>query len=194
MFTHACNPHVTNFLCYIDHAWQNNRLLFHHQCSHTCKEEPCIPHPNQQESWISECLLQSCPLDWFDPKYFNSIDVEFWVLYIDAPIALPLVEHCSLLINIIANPPDWKDMSEEKFMETYGNAVWAQYNLLTKEELNVLNGVEDLDPEGPVYQDDNVESEWMTNQVGDNYALSFHVSPHYSMMYAIPLTCTRLCC
>ena len=72
------------------------------------------------------------------------------------------MDHCSSLTNIIANPPDWKNVSEDKFMETYGNAAWAQYNLPT-EELNVLNGVKDLDSEGPVYQHDNVKLEQMTN-------------------------------
>jgi hypothetical protein len=148
MFKRARNPHVTDFLHYIDHARQTNRPLFRRQRSHTRKEEPRIPHPEQQESRISARLPQSCPLDWFDPEYFNNMDVEFRALYINAPIALPLAEHCGPLTDMIANPPDWKNMSEAEFMETYGNAVQANYNLPTQEELDVLNGVENnLDQE-----------------------------------------------
>jgi hypothetical protein len=142
MFKRARNPHVTNFLRYIDHTRQNTKPLFRRQRSHTRREEPRIPHPDQRESRISERLPQSCPLDWFDPKYFNSMDVEFRALYIDARIALPLAEHCGSLTDMGASPPDWKNMPEAEFMTRYGNAVQAKYSLPTEEELNVLNGVE----------------------------------------------------
>ena len=39
----------------------------------------------------------------------------------------------------------------------------SRHSIPTEEELNVLNGVEDLDPEGPVYQHDNVKSKQKTN-------------------------------
>jgi len=92
------------------------------------------------------------------------MDVEFRALYIDAPIALPLAEHCGSLTDMIANPPDWKNMPEAEFMETYGNAVQAKYNLPTEEELDVLNGVEENlypenDPEGLIYPNDNDSGE-----------------------------------
>ena len=100
-------------------------------------------------------MSPSCPLDWFDPEYFHSMDIEFWALYIDAPIALPLVEHCGLLTEMGASPPDWKNMPEAEFMEKYGNAVQAQYNLPTEEELTALNRVK-ADLEGLIYENDYV--------------------------------------
>jgi hypothetical protein len=164
MFKRARNPHVTDFLRYIDHARLNNRPLFRRQRSHTRKEEPRFPHPDQQESRISERLPQSCPLDWFDPDYFNNMDVEFRALYIDAPIALPLPADCGPLTDMVARPPDWKNMPEPMFMDTYGNAVRAQYNLPTEEELNILNGIDrDEDPDH-MYQDGNNNGEV---QLGD---------------------------
>jgi len=67
------------------------------------------------------------------------MDIGFRALYVDAPIALPLTEHCSSL----EPPPDWKTMPEAEFMEKYGKHGQAKYNLPTEEELSVLNDDED---------------------------------------------------
>ena len=70
----------------------------------------------------------------------------FRALYVDAPIALPLAELCTS-----SGVPDWKTMPEAEFMERYGNAVRAKYNLPTKEELNLLhdNEVDNEEQEEP---------------------------------------------
>ncbi len=176
MFKRARNPHVTHFLRFIDQARLNNRPLFRRQRSHTRKEEPRFPHPNQRQSRISERLPQSCPLDWFDPDYFNNMDVEFCARYIDAPIALPLPQDCGSLTDMTAHPPDWKNMPEPMFMDTYGNAVRAQYKLPTEEELNALNGVEGDQDQDPDYnhQDDNNNEDMHHDQDDNNNGDIYH--------------------
>jgi len=150
MFKRARNPHITNSLRTIDVQRQRSKPLFRGQRSNARKELPRIDHPLQKESRISERVPLSCPLDWFDPEYFNSMDIQFRALYIDAPIALPLPEQsCSLV-----PPPDWKNMPVAEFMEKYGNVVRARYDLPTEAELNILydNGVDDeqeAEPEEP---------------------------------------------
>jgi hypothetical protein len=140
MFKRARNPHTTNFLRTIDLQRQRNKPLFRGQRRNARQEQPRIPHPHQQESRISERVPLSCPLDWFDPQYFNDMDIEFRALYVDAPIALPLAERCSSLVP----PPDWKNMPVTEFMEKYGNDVRAKYDLPTEAELKVLS--ENLEP------------------------------------------------
>jgi hypothetical protein len=98
MFKRARNPHITNFLRTIDVQRQHSKPLFRGQRSNAQKELPRIDHPLQKESRISEHVPVTCPLDWFDPQYFNDMDIEFRALYVDAPIALPLAECCSSLV------------------------------------------------------------------------------------------------
>ena len=119
MYKRARNPHITDFLCSIDTHRQHGTPVFRGQCRHTRREEPRIPHPDKRESRISKHLPLCCPLDWFNPEYFNNMDIRFWMLYVNAPIALPLPEHCSSL----DPPPDWKNMPEDEFMEKYGKEV-----------------------------------------------------------------------
>ena len=146
MYKRARNPHVTSFLRAIDKRRKEGTPLFRGQRRNTRREEPRTPHPDNQASRISERLPRNCPLDWFDPTFFNSMDISFRALYVDAPIALPLPEHCQNLPPC----PEWKTMSETRFMEKYGNAVLARYNVPTEEELMVLND------EGPLETDDQV--------------------------------------
>ena len=134
MYKRARNPHITDFLHSIDACCQLSKPLFHSQHRNSRKEEPRIAHPDRRESRISECLPSWCPLDWFDPVFFNNMNISFCALYVDAPIALPLPEHCESL----DPPPEWKAMPEAEFMEKYGNQVRAKYNLPTEEELNTL--------------------------------------------------------
>jgi hypothetical protein len=142
MHKRARNPHVTDFLRAIDKRRQQGTPLFRGQRRNTRREEPRTPHPHKQESRISERLPRNCPLDWFDPIFFNNMDVSFRALYLEAPIALPLPQNCAHL----DPPPDWKTMSEASFMEKYGAAVLAKYNLPTEEELTALyDGQEDTD-------------------------------------------------
>jgi hypothetical protein len=107
----ACNKHVTDFFRLIDNCRQHATPLFCHQQKYVRQEAPHIPHPQGQESQISERLPRVCPLDWFDPDYFNNMDVSFRALYVDAPISLPLFEDCDVNPN-----PDWKTMPKKEFM------------------------------------------------------------------------------
>ena len=94
MHKRARNPHITDFLHTIDARRKHNVPRFRNQRSNVRREEPRIPHPQSKESWISERLPQNCPLDWFDPAFFNDMDITFRALFVDAPIALPLTEAC----------------------------------------------------------------------------------------------------
>ena len=163
MFKRARNPHVTDFLHTIDASRQRNRPLFRGQRRNARQEEPRIPHPQQRESRISERLPRKCPLDWFDPQYFNNMDIEFRALYVDAPIALPSPEYCSAL----TPPPDWKGMPEAEFMEKYGNVVQAQYNLPTEEELRALYNEEDANHSNDDEEQEEQEEQQLPDQTHD---------------------------
>ncbi|KDQ34158.1 hypothetical protein PLEOSDRAFT_152217 [Pleurotus ostreatus PC15] len=100
------------------------------------KPEPRKEHDNPiAESPISRRLPLGCPLDWFAPEYFNSLDVMYRAYYIDAPIALPLAGDLS---DNIGEWKAWKDLSDADFMARYGNKVKAQYNLPTEAEMAAM--------------------------------------------------------
>ncbi|KAF8227941.1 hypothetical protein L208DRAFT_1294072, partial [Tricholoma matsutake] len=99
----ACNPHITDFLHHIDNSCKAGNPLFHG--SRRC-EEPRIPHPENLESQISVCIPVDCPLDWFDPAFFNMMLPRNHACYTTAPIALPLKSDCLLT----DSNPDWKDI------------------------------------------------------------------------------------
>jgi hypothetical protein len=88
------------------------------------------------------------------------MDIEFRALYVDAPIALPSAAECCTLVP----PPDWKNMSEDDFMEKYGNAVRAKYKLPTEEELRILRNEEEptSDEEPP-----SIENQLPNNEAED---------------------------
>ncbi|KAG6884577.1 hypothetical protein C0992_006071, partial [Termitomyces sp. T32_za158] len=135
----ARNPHITDFYRMIDNARVKSKAVFRGQRKNTFKEAPRIHDPANRESRISDRLPRGCPLDWFDPSYFNSMDIRFRALYINAPIALPRKEDC--VTNDLT--PDWKTMAKEDFMKNYGDRVRALYNLPTQEELDALVETDD---------------------------------------------------
>ena len=82
-------------------------------------------------------LPKFIPIDWFDPGYWNTVlTVRERLDYIEhgIRIGLPLVEHCQTWEQCSL----WKNLPEEEFMETYGNAVLALYKMPTKEEVEHL--------------------------------------------------------
>ncbi|KAF8233728.1 hypothetical protein L208DRAFT_1153360, partial [Tricholoma matsutake] len=118
----ACNPHITDFLHHIDNSCKAGNPLFRGSRRH---EEPHIPHPENLKSRISACVPVDCPLDWFDPAFFNAMSLRNRAHYATAPIALPLKSDCLST----DSDPDWKDMPRHAFMKKYGNHVWALYKL-----------------------------------------------------------------
>ena len=77
-------------------------------------------------------------MDYFDPDYFNThLSARKRAHYAANGIAMPLPVHCS-------NFNIWKNLSEKEFMDRFGNAVKALYNIPTQEELEQL---EDYDAE-----------------------------------------------
>ncbi|KAF5371871.1 hypothetical protein D9615_009520 [Tricholomella constricta] len=110
----ARNIHITHFLHTIDSRRQTGTPLFRGQKRNTRREEPRIPHPEGRTSRISERLPQNCPLDWFSPAYFNSMDITFRALYIKAPIALPLKDAFQRLYLELQAALDWHDIYEPR--------------------------------------------------------------------------------
>ncbi|KAJ3796507.1 hypothetical protein GGU11DRAFT_133361 [Lentinula aff. detonsa] len=98
-----------------------------------------VPEINSQFTQMPKDV----PIDFFDPDYFNNFfSVKERAHYAENGVALPSEEHCeSTSIDI------WKNLSEAEFMETYGNAVLAQYKVPTKEEIEQLDEYEDEDGE-----------------------------------------------
>ncbi|KAF8228323.1 hypothetical protein L208DRAFT_1216142, partial [Tricholoma matsutake] len=127
----ARNPHITDFLHHINNSRKAGNPLFHG--SRRC-EEPRIPHPENLETQISAHVPVDCPLDWFDPAFFNAMLLRNCAHYAMAPIALPLKSDCLST----DSDPDWKDMPQCAFMKKYGNCVWALYKLPTATELAAL--------------------------------------------------------
>lgn len=74
------------------------------------------------------------PIDWFTPSFWNhELTVRERLNYMGqgpVSVALPLEEHCQTWEDCAR----WKNLSEDEFMASYGNAVLAQYNLPTEEE------------------------------------------------------------
>ncbi|KAF8220523.1 hypothetical protein L208DRAFT_1333258 [Tricholoma matsutake] len=136
----AHNPHITDFLHHIDNSRKAGNPLFH---GSRRREEPCIPHPENLESQISAHVPVDCPLDWFDPAFFNAMLLRNCAHYATAPIALPLKSDCLST----DSDPDWKDMPRCAFMKKYGNCVWALYKLPTATELVALEDGEEEEEE-----------------------------------------------
>ena len=98
------------------------------------REDPDLPKESQLTT-----LPRRVPIDWFDPDYWNyTLTVHERTEYLQQGgrirIALPEEEFCDTLENCLA----WKNLPENEFMEQYGNAVLAYYNIPTPEEIEQL--------------------------------------------------------
>lgn len=112
------------------------------------REDPLTPIESQLYA-----LPKSVPIDWFDPVYWNTVlTVRERLDYIKdgIRIALPLEEHCQTWEQCIG----WKNLPEDDFMETYGNAVLGEYNMPTVEEIEQLERWEESE-----IDDDEVEGQ-----------------------------------
>ena len=85
-------------------------------------------------------MPESVPIDWFDPKAWNSFTVGEHVGYTAGGITvgLPLEQYCDTLTKCA----EWKNLPEKEFMERYGNDVLAQYHMPTQVELDQLTEYE----------------------------------------------------
>ncbi|KAF9037880.1 hypothetical protein BDZ89DRAFT_433892 [Hymenopellis radicata] len=88
------------------------------------------PHPTKFHSPRLLVVARRIPLDWYDPDWFNARPAWFRLLFVDAPIALPLAE------DIPDDPTKapWRGMRNSEFMKKYGNKVKMRYNLEDDEE------------------------------------------------------------
>ncbi|KAE9387537.1 hypothetical protein BT96DRAFT_1005010 [Gymnopus androsaceus JB14] len=111
------------------------------------KRIPRIMHPDKKLSQLEGLPSHKVALDWHDPTEFNKLPAYIRARYVNSPIALPLE-------TVINHSDDWKDlkMSDEDFMQKYGNAVRSQYNFPTDEEIyamehGAINDSDDSDEE-----------------------------------------------
>ncbi|KAE9386478.1 hypothetical protein BT96DRAFT_1006060 [Gymnopus androsaceus JB14] len=97
------------------------------------KRIPRKPHPANKISELEGLPSPKAALDWHDPTDFNLLPTHIRALYINSPIALPLE-------SVMEESEAWKDlkMSDEEFMQNYGNAVRALYNFPTEEEIYAM--------------------------------------------------------
>ncbi|KAF4565421.1 hypothetical protein EYR36_001992 [Pleurotus pulmonarius] len=152
----ARNGNVTNFFRAIDKDRIDGTPPKRN--SKRTKPLPREPHPNGETSDISGRVPDSpdCPLDWFDPTYFNRLSMRYRGKFVDSFIALPLAEDMARL-----SMKDWNNLPEDEFMKKYGDKVKAQYRLPTKQELDDLEDSDDDDDE------DSNESESDANDAAE---------------------------
>ena len=80
------------------------------------------------------------PIDYFPPGYWNTeLTVKEKIQYMDNGIALPLPEFCESHDEVAK----WKTLPADEFMERYGNAKLALYQMPTKEEIALAMAEDD---------------------------------------------------
>ncbi|KAJ7123994.1 hypothetical protein C8R43DRAFT_1147738 [Mycena crocata] len=89
-----------------------------------------------KSSDISRRFPPNATVDWFEPAYFNNLPLSIRGLYRNDGVALPLPSHWD---------EDWRSLSDEAFMEQYGNEVLELYNLPTDSD---MEDAEDNEMEG----------------------------------------------
>ncbi|KAG6834155.1 hypothetical protein H0H93_011515 [Arthromyces matolae] len=144
----ARNPTITHFFRQLDQE-RKKVPLFRKQRQHY-SEASREPHPENLESRISERIPSDCPLDWFDPNYFNSLPLQIRAQFVNSPIALPCAEDINNE-ELHKSVGDYRTMDYETFMQNFGNRVLEMYNVPTAEEIAAyeeaeaeLNGETDL--------------------------------------------------
>ncbi|KAJ7715625.1 hypothetical protein B0H16DRAFT_1339616, partial [Mycena metata] len=90
---------------------------------------------------LSRSLPTNVPIDYFSPAFFNDMTVRERASYMKNGIALPTEEHCETWEAI----QKWKGLSDAVFMQKYGTAKLALYNLPTLEELERLDADDTMD-------------------------------------------------
>lgn len=101
------------------------------------KKYPRQPHPTNKVTQLNGLPSPRVALDWHDPMQFNRLPAFIRAKYIRSPIALPLQ-------TVLNQGEDWQSltMSDEEFMQKYGNNVRALYQFPTKEQIEAMkNGV-----------------------------------------------------
>ena len=78
------------------------------------------------------------PIDWFDPAFYNSLSVKLRARYKLSSVALPLPEHITSWEAI----KQIKALDRAAFMEHHGNAVAAQSNYSTADEIAAMEAAE----------------------------------------------------
>jgi hypothetical protein len=97
-------------------------------------------------------LPKKVPIDWFEPAFWNdSLTLRERASYIKDGIhvALPLEEFCGTWEKCA----EWKNLSDKEFMEKYGDDVLKDYNILTAEELEQLEKLQEDGEEEEVEND-----------------------------------------
>jgi hypothetical protein len=92
--------------------------------------------PAELQDELLPCHPKEVPIDYFSPLYFNNfLSAKEQYMYAKNGVALPLEEHCE-------DVTEWKNLSEDDFMDLYSNDVLKQYNIPTAEEIAQLDEYE----------------------------------------------------
>ncbi|KAJ7138710.1 hypothetical protein C8R43DRAFT_1131881 [Mycena crocata] len=89
--------------------------------------------PGLGPSEMSRKLPKNVPIDFFSPSFFNSLPAHQREIYMGNGVTLPTAEFCQSWKDILA----WKDLGEAEFMNQFGNAKLALYNLPTPADLSL---------------------------------------------------------
>ncbi|KAH8817921.1 hypothetical protein DL96DRAFT_1560783 [Flagelloscypha sp. PMI_526] len=110
-----------------------------------------IPNPrvrkNPQGPVERRRLPIKVPIDYFSPEFFNNLPFHIRAKYRCNGIAMPIAEHCEDLAVVRR----WLKMGEDEFMQNYGNAKLALYQVPTEEEVAAHSA--NAEEEGEEYDD-----------------------------------------
>lgn len=115
------------------------------------REDPDLPKDSPLTT-----LPRRVPIDWFDPDFWNnSLTVRERMEYLEQggsiKIALPAEELCRTWKDCLA----WKNLPEDEFMTNYGDAVLAEYNIPTAEEIERIQQYDNLQNQETVDDEDD---------------------------------------
>jgi hypothetical protein len=86
-----------------------------------------IAGPQSNPTDIGRRFPPNATIDWFEPAYFNNLPISLRHKYCHNGIAFPLRAHWA---------ENWQGLTDEEFMEKYGNAVLALYNIPTDADVD----------------------------------------------------------
>jgi hypothetical protein len=125
------------------------QLLTKSACRIQCDRDR--PDPPQASKFTA--LPKIIPIDWFEPEYWNKLTVGERAEYMarGIKVALPLAEHCQTWDQC----REWKRLGKAEFMQKYGNAVLAQYEMPTEEDIEQYQLLQKDDTDSDEEDDDD---------------------------------------
>jgi len=121
-----------------------------------CRIQRDCDRPDPPQASKFTALPKIIPIDWFKPEYWNKLTVGERAEYMahGIKVALPLAEHCQTWDQC----HKWKHLGKAEFMQKYGNAMLAQYEMPTEEDIEWYQLLKKDDTDSDE-EDDNDEME-----------------------------------